>query len=85
MNQSPYYDAVVIGGGFFGCNLALYLKQQLNSVVILTGSGFMTTGFLGESGTSPQWLSLSSEFIDSAAIRLTPRDPIASQFSAIYC
>lgn len=29
------YDAVVIGGGFFGCKLALYLKEQLDRVVIL--------------------------------------------------
>lgn len=33
------YDAVVIGGGFFGCYLALSLKQQLNSVVILEREG----------------------------------------------
>lgn len=29
------YDAVVIGGGFFGCKLALYLKEQLGRVIIL--------------------------------------------------
>jgi len=28
-------DAVVIGGGFFGCSIALYLKQRLKSVVLI--------------------------------------------------
>lgn len=28
-------DAVVIGGGFFGCKLALYLKEQLDRILIL--------------------------------------------------
>jgi FAD dependent oxidoreductase len=34
-NGSVDYDAVVIGGGFFGCKLALYLKEQLDRVLIL--------------------------------------------------
>lgn len=29
------YDAVVIGGGFFGCTVSLYLKKYLKSVLIL--------------------------------------------------
>nr|WP_275994231.1 FAD-dependent oxidoreductase [Argonema antarcticum] len=29
------YDAVVIGGGFFGCRIALYLKEHLNKVLIV--------------------------------------------------
>jgi FAD dependent oxidoreductase len=29
------YDAVVIGGGFFGCTVALFLKKYLRSVIIL--------------------------------------------------
>lgn len=29
------YEAVVIGGGFFGCQLSLYLKKYLKSVLIL--------------------------------------------------
>jgi L-2-hydroxyglutarate oxidase LhgO len=33
--QSLDYDALVIGGGFFGCKLALYLKEQLGQVLIL--------------------------------------------------
>ncbi|MFB2968471.1 FAD-dependent oxidoreductase [Aerosakkonema sp. BLCC-F183] len=34
LNPSSY-DAVVIGGGFFGCRIALYLKEHLNKVLIL--------------------------------------------------
>lgn len=29
------YDAVVIGGGFFGCKISLYLKKHLSHVLIL--------------------------------------------------
>ena len=29
------YDAVVVGGGFFGCTVSLYLKKYLKSVLIL--------------------------------------------------
>jgi glycine/D-amino acid oxidase-like deaminating enzyme len=29
------YDVVVIGGGFFGCSIALYLKKYFNSVLII--------------------------------------------------
>jgi hypothetical protein len=32
-DRSLDYDAIVIGGGFFGCKLALYLKEQLDRVV----------------------------------------------------
>lgn len=31
----PAYDAVIIGGGFYGCSLALYLRAQGQRVVIL--------------------------------------------------
>lgn len=29
------YDAIVIGGGFFGCKLSLYLKQYLRRILIV--------------------------------------------------
>ena len=29
------YDVIIIGGGFFGCSLALYLKTPNNSVLVL--------------------------------------------------
>jgi hypothetical protein len=29
------YDVVVIGGGFFGCSIALYLKKYFNSILII--------------------------------------------------
>ncbi|HEY9908330.1 MAG TPA: FAD-dependent oxidoreductase [Thermosynechococcaceae cyanobacterium] len=29
------YDAVVIGAGFYGCQVALYLKQYLNKILVL--------------------------------------------------
>ena len=29
------YDAIVIGGGFFGCRLALYLKDYMDKILIL--------------------------------------------------
>ncbi|WP_026100946.1 FAD-dependent oxidoreductase [Synechococcus sp. PCC 7336] len=35
MAKSSRYDAVVIGGGFFGCKLSLYLKQYMKHVLIL--------------------------------------------------
>ncbi|MBL1209091.1 FAD-dependent oxidoreductase [Geminocystis sp. GBBB08] len=35
MTDLTQYDAVVIGGGFFGCQLSIYLKQYLNSVLII--------------------------------------------------
>ena len=35
MVKFPQYDAVVIGGGFFGCKLSLYLKQSMNQILIL--------------------------------------------------
>ena len=35
MVKSPKYDAIVIGGGFFGCKLSLYLKQSMNQILIL--------------------------------------------------
>ncbi len=34
-SPSTDWDAVVIGGGFFGCKLALYLKQHLTRVLIV--------------------------------------------------
>ncbi len=30
-----YYDVVIIGGGFFGCNIALQLKKYFPSILIL--------------------------------------------------
>ncbi|HIK53390.1 MAG TPA: FAD-dependent oxidoreductase [Oscillatoriales cyanobacterium M59_W2019_021] len=33
--RSSDFDAVVIGGGFFGCKLALYLKEEFDRVLIL--------------------------------------------------
>lgn len=33
--ESPIYDAAVIGGGFFGCSLALVLARSLDRVVLL--------------------------------------------------
>lgn len=35
MVEHSHYDAVVIGGGFFGCTVSLYLKKHLKSVLIL--------------------------------------------------
>ena len=35
MAKYPHYDAVVIGGGFFGCTVSLYLRKHLKSVLIL--------------------------------------------------
>ena len=35
MTNSIQYEVVVIGGGFFGCQLSLYLKKYLKSVLIL--------------------------------------------------
>jgi glycine/D-amino acid oxidase-like deaminating enzyme len=34
-SSSTEWDAVVVGGGFFGCKLALYLQQHLARVLIL--------------------------------------------------
>ncbi|MBE9040038.1 FAD-dependent oxidoreductase [Oscillatoriales cyanobacterium LEGE 11467] len=34
-SASGDYDAVVIGGGFFGCKIALYLKEHLDRVLIV--------------------------------------------------
>jgi glycine/D-amino acid oxidase-like deaminating enzyme len=34
MSLSPF-NAVVIGGGFFGCSIALYLKQRMRSVLVI--------------------------------------------------
>jgi glycine/D-amino acid oxidase-like deaminating enzyme len=33
--QKSQYDAVIIGGGFFGCKVALYLKQYCKRILIL--------------------------------------------------
>lgn len=33
--KKAQYDAVVIGGGFFGCKVALYLKQYFKRILIL--------------------------------------------------
>jgi glycine/D-amino acid oxidase-like deaminating enzyme len=38
MIKCPKYDAVVIGGGFFGCKLSVYLKQYLKNILILEKS-----------------------------------------------
>lgn len=35
MSKYPRYDAVIIGGGFFGCSVALELKKYLKSVLII--------------------------------------------------
>ncbi len=35
MVKYPHYDAVAIGGGFFGCTVSLYLKKYLKSVLVL--------------------------------------------------
>ncbi len=35
MVEYAHYDAVVIGGGFFGCTVSLYLKKYLKSVLIV--------------------------------------------------
>ncbi|MDY6939773.1 MAG: FAD-dependent oxidoreductase [Cyanobacteriota bacterium] len=34
-SASDDYDAVAIGGGFFGCKMALYLKEKLDRVLII--------------------------------------------------
>lgn len=34
MKQSKY-NAIVIGGGFFGCKVSLYLKKYMNNVILL--------------------------------------------------
>lgn len=31
----PDYDAVIIGGGFFGCCLALYLRSVYDRILII--------------------------------------------------
>ena len=33
--NKPQYDVVIIGGGFFGCQLALYLQEHFDSICIL--------------------------------------------------
>lgn len=33
--RQPEYNAIVIGGGFFGCSLALYLKHYADRILIL--------------------------------------------------
>ena len=35
MRKFSKYDAIAIGGGFFGCKLSLYLKQYMNRILIL--------------------------------------------------
>ena len=36
MQYNPDYDTIIIGGGFFGCGLAVFLKKsQGNNVVVL--------------------------------------------------
>jgi glycine/D-amino acid oxidase-like deaminating enzyme len=35
MVEYSHYDAVVIGGGFFGCTVSLYLKKYLKSVLVV--------------------------------------------------
>ncbi len=39
MKKYLTYDAVVIGGGFFGCKLALYLQQYFNRIIIIEKEG----------------------------------------------
>lgn len=35
LKKDKIYDVLVIGGGFYGCVLALYLKKSANSVIII--------------------------------------------------
>ena len=36
---SSHYDAVIIGGGFFGCKIAIYLKAHLDRILIVEREG----------------------------------------------
>ena len=35
MSKKNRYDAVIIGGGFFGCKIASFLKKYFNKILIL--------------------------------------------------
>ena len=37
--QPGRYDAIIIGGGFYGCCLALYLRSILENVLVLEREG----------------------------------------------
>lgn len=39
MPSRPEYDAVVVGGGFFGCSLAVHLRRDLGQRVVLFEMG----------------------------------------------
>ena len=33
--KEKVYDVLIIGGGFYGCVLALYLRKSANSVILV--------------------------------------------------
>ena len=35
MSKKNRYDAVIIGGGFFGCKIASFFKKHFNKILIL--------------------------------------------------
>ena len=39
MNEREHYDAIVVGGGFFGCSLALHLRRKLGLEVAVLEMG----------------------------------------------
>jgi glycine/D-amino acid oxidase-like deaminating enzyme len=39
MSRAPEYDAIVVGGGFFGCSLALHLRRSYDAKVTVLEMG----------------------------------------------
>ncbi|ELR97350.1 FAD-dependent oxidoreductase [Gloeocapsa sp. PCC 73106] len=43
MGANNYYNVVIIGGGFYGCNIAIYLKNYFKRVLILEKEKLLLT------------------------------------------
>jgi len=43
ITRRPEYDAVIIGGGFYGCSIALALAPRLPRILILEREGDLLT------------------------------------------
>ena len=35
IDSDLYFDVIIIGGGFFGCSLAIYLRQRFKRVLVI--------------------------------------------------
>jgi glycine/D-amino acid oxidase-like deaminating enzyme len=87
------FDAVVLGGGFFGCSIACYLKQRMASVVVIEREDqlFRHASYTNQARIHNGYhypRSLNTAYRSRVNFQLFVRDfpdCVVSNFTALYC